>query len=413
MLAEQFDAFLIDLDGVVYVGDALLPGASEALQRLRSAGKAIRFLTNDPRPTRRELVERLTGLGVDAREEEIITCGWATACSLRDEGIRTVSVLGSTGLRAELEMVGIEVVDHSVPQAVVVGADERLGYRELLWASRLILQGAQFVAVNLDRWFPLPEGPAPATGAVVSALQAATGRRPRVIGKPSAPMFERALASLPVGCRVVMVGDNPEADVVGAHQAGLPAILVAADPPRWPHANDFRVPDASIGTLLDLFEPGRSIRQWIRPAYPWPERVVAAVAGVVRDRAGRLLLLRDAASGLPQVPWGQVARGESLTEAVVRVMREQVGIEVEILRLTGVYSEPSLQILETPSGEVVQLVTCCLLCRANGVGFSRPVDGGARDAIWVFPDEMPPEIVPAHRRWLIDALGGDLGAAVG
>ncbi len=75
VLAEQFDAFLLDLDGVVYIGAELLPGAAEALGRLRGAGKTIRFLTNDPRPTRRELAEKLTGLGIEARVGEIITCG--------------------------------------------------------------------------------------------------------------------------------------------------------------------------------------------------------------------------------------------------------------------------------------------------------------------------------------------------
>ena len=230
MLAEQFDAFLLDLDGVVYIGAELLPGAAEALGRLRAAGKAIRFLTNDPRPTRIELAERLAGLGVEARADEVITCGWATAEFLRREGMRSVFVVGSAGLRAELEQAGIAVVDRERPEAVVVGADEHLGYLDILRASRLIHQGARFVAVNVDGAFPIPGGLAPATGAVVSAVQAATGRRPVVVGKPYLPMFELALASLPDRERVVMVGDNPESDILGAHQAGIPAILVADEP---------------------------------------------------------------------------------------------------------------------------------------------------------------------------------------
>jgi HAD superfamily hydrolase (TIGR01450 family) len=412
MLAQQFDAFLIDLDGVIYVGSALLPGVSEALQRLRLAGKAIRFLTNDPRPTRRELVERLNRLGVEVRVEELVTSGWATARYLRDRGIRTVSVLGSVGLRTELELSGIEVTDHEVPEAVVVGADERLGYLDLLRASRLILQGARFVALNVDRSFPLPDGPAPATGAVVSALEAATGQRPVVVGKPATPMFELALASFPLGCRVVMVGDNPEADVVGAHQAGIPAILVASEPPRWPAANDFRVPDTCIRTLLELFEPGRSIRQWARPPYRWPERVVAVIAAVVLDRAGRVLVLRDTGSGRWQVPWGPVERGESVTEAVVRVVREQAGIEAQVLRMTGVYSEPALHVVAAPSGEIIQTVACCFLCRADNLESPRTDGGRAQDMAVVLPDALPSGISAAQRRWLSDALGGESGIVV-
>ncbi len=407
MLAEQFDAFLLDLDGVVYIGAELLPGAAEALSRLRGAGKAIRFLTNDPRPTRRELAEKLTGLGVEAQVGEIITCGWATAHYLWWEGVRSAFVLGSDGLRAELEQVGIEVVDQGWPEAVVVGADERLGYLDILRASRYVHQGVRFVAVNVDGWFPLPGGPAPATGAVVSAVQAATGRRPVVVGKPYAPMFELALSSLPARERVVMVGDNPESDVVGAHQAGIPAILVAETPPSYPAANDYRIPDAQIRTLLDLFEPGRPARSWVKPSYPWPERVVAGVAAVVLNEDGRVLFVLHPETGLWGLPTGLVERGETVAEAIARVLREQAGLEVRLGRLTGVYSEPTSQVVVSASGETVQYVTCCFLGQVAG-GTAR-ADGAGSPATAFFPlHTFPAELLPAHRGWLADALAAQL-----
>ncbi|WP_284057897.1 HAD-IIA family hydrolase [Thermalbibacter longus] len=411
MLAEQFDAFLLDLDGVVYIGAELLPGAAEALGRLREAGKAIRFLTNDPRPTRSELAERLAGLGVEARADEVITCGWATAEFLRREGVRSVFVVGSAGLRAELEQAGIAVVDRERPEAVVVGADEHLGYLDILRASRLIHQGARFVAVNVDGAFPVPGGLAPATGAVVSAVQAATGRRPIVVGKPSLPMFELALASLPGRQRVVMVGDTPESDVLGAHQAGIPAILVAEEPPRYPTAGDFRNPDACIRTLLDLFEPGRSIRQWTRPSHPWPERVAPGVAAVVLDGDGRVLLVKRADNGRWGLPMGQVERGETVAEAVARELREEVGLEVRVLRLVGVYSEPASQVFVYPSGEAVQFVTCCLLCEISG-GALRADDAEILDAAFFPPDALPDDLLSMHPRWLADALAGQTAAFV-
>ena len=111
MIAERFDAFLFDLDGVVYLGDELLPGSDEALARLREAGKEVRFLTNDPRPTRRQVCRRLAGMGVQVDAEEVITSGWATANYLLQNGVESAYVIGSRGLASEIGMVGVEVVD--------------------------------------------------------------------------------------------------------------------------------------------------------------------------------------------------------------------------------------------------------------------------------------------------------------
>src|ERR671916_94455 len=97
MIAERFDAFLFDLDGVVYLGDELLPGSEEALARLRGAGKEVRFLTNDPRPTRRQVCRRLAGMRVQVDAEEVITSGWATASYLLQNGVESAYVIGSRG----------------------------------------------------------------------------------------------------------------------------------------------------------------------------------------------------------------------------------------------------------------------------------------------------------------------------
>jgi glycerol 3-phosphatase-2 len=132
MRALDFDAWLLDLDGVVYVGDRLLPGVAEALATLRAAGKHLRFLTNDPRPTREQLAERLRRLGIDVAVEELVTCGWATARLLPQLGIGSAYVVGSVGLAEELARVGITVVDDGIPDAVVLGADERLDFRRVV-----------------------------------------------------------------------------------------------------------------------------------------------------------------------------------------------------------------------------------------------------------------------------------------
>lgn len=252
MLAGRYDAFLVDLDGVVYVGDRALPGAAAALARLRELGKAVRFLTNDPVPTRAELVARLRLLGVDAEPGEVISAGWATARWLAEAGVRRVFVAGSPGLRAELAEAGLELVEEG-PEAVVVGADPDLTLGRVARACIWIARGARFVATNPDLTYPTPWGPLPATGALVRAVEAVTGVAPTVIGKPKPHIFRLALATLPAGCRAAMVGDNPETDVAGARRAGIAAILVAPDgqvPADGPQ------PDAVIRALAELVAPG-------------------------------------------------------------------------------------------------------------------------------------------------------------
>jgi glycerol-1-phosphatase len=106
ILAESFDAFLLDLDGVVYLGDEPLPGSREALARLREAGKKLRFLTNDPRPTREQLRRQLAGMDVDAWRGEVITSGWATARYLAQEGTGSTYLIASRGLASEISFKG-------------------------------------------------------------------------------------------------------------------------------------------------------------------------------------------------------------------------------------------------------------------------------------------------------------------
>lgn len=246
MLADEFDAFLIDLDGVVWVGDVPIPGAVDALARLRSMGRVLRFVTNDPRPTTGDVHRRLRGVGVAAEPPEIFTSGRATAAYLRRHHLTPTHVLGSPGLEAEVRAAGIEVSAGPDVAAVVTGCDERITYTDLSRATTLLsTPGTAFVATNEDGSFPGPDGPLPATGAIVAALQAATGRRPVVIGKPAPPMFTAALAGLGGTARVAMVGDRMESDVAGARAAGIAAILVAAGPVAGP--------DAVIGSLAGLF----------------------------------------------------------------------------------------------------------------------------------------------------------------
>jgi HAD superfamily hydrolase (TIGR01450 family) len=256
MLAERFEAFLLDLDGVVYLGDELLPGSREALIRLRETAKEVRFLTNDPRPTREQLRRRLIDMGVEVGREELVTSGWATANYLAREGLRSAYVIGSRGLASEIEAVGVEVIDRGPCEAVVVGSDEHVSYAHLRQASRHVFEGARFVATNADASFPSPKGPLPGTGAIVEALRVTTGREPVIVGKPFAAMFDIVLRDLDTGRdRTVMIGDSLESDIAGAHRAGIAGVLIARVDGRPSFAKAPPALEAIVSDLGGLFDP--------------------------------------------------------------------------------------------------------------------------------------------------------------
>lgn len=173
-----------------------MPGAPQALARLRRLDKVVRFLTNDPRPTRVLLAARLAAMGIAVRIEGIVTAGWATAHWLRRHDLCPAYVVGSPGLVAELRAVGVDVVEEGQAPAVVIGCDEQVAYRHLRVATGHVLRGARFVATNADGTFPRPRGRWPATGAIAAAVEVATGRRPVIIGKPGPAMVAAARQGL-------------------------------------------------------------------------------------------------------------------------------------------------------------------------------------------------------------------------
>ena len=228
MLAEKFDTFLFDLDGVIYLEGKVLPGVIESMEKLREDQKQIRFLTNDPRPERSEMVEKLKGLGIEAHQEEVVTSGWASGRYLRDKQVNKVFVVGSQGLQTELENAGLSCVTEQQSDAVVVGSDIDVKFRDIYLACMQIHGGARFIATNVDPTFPTSKGPAPATGSVVAAIETAVSRPPIVIGKPEAFMFDAALDGVDRS-RAVMIGDTPESDIQGAANTGITSVLMKSD----------------------------------------------------------------------------------------------------------------------------------------------------------------------------------------
>ena len=399
MVVEQFEAFLLDLDGVVYLEDEPLPDAVDSVNRLYESDKEVRFLTNDPRQTRQTIAGSLRELGIPAQTDDIITSAWATARYVSQQGTTTATAVGSDGLKAELRAEGIEIQDDD-PEVVVVGADEATTYRDIRRATRHIDRGAAFIATNPDGSFPTPNGPAPGAGAIVRAVQAATGTEPTVVGKPHPRMFKIALDGLADDEDAVVVGDNPGTDILGAHRAGLPGILVADEKPSATSARDLQQPDLTVSTLTGLFS--NSIEPRDSPQYSWPDEIRPGVAAVVLNNDGEVLLLKRADTEQWALPTGTVERCEPVREAITREVKEETGLHVSIKRLSGVYSQPEQQVFSYPTGKAVHFVTNCFLCSIDGGVLEADQDEAL--AVEFFDvDELPSNILPMQPQWITDA----------
>lgn len=234
---------IFDLDGVVYRGSDAVPGAAELVNALRRRGTLTSFATNNSMATRRAYVDRLAAHGIAATLDEIVTSSSATVAYLQAHlpEVRRVLAVGADGLLAELREGGIDASPvaeaasddwngGALPEqydAVVAGLDQQIDYRRLGVAAAAIRAGARFIATNADVRFPTPDGFVPGAGAVVAALQATSGEDPLVIGKPEPGMFQAILERTGVAAeRALVVGDNPDADIVAASRAGIASVLV-------------------------------------------------------------------------------------------------------------------------------------------------------------------------------------------
>lgn len=217
--------FLVDLDGVLYVEDAVIPGAVEAMDWLRDHEYPLRFLTNTTMRSRLSLVEKLRGFGIRAEPQEVFSTCVVAAHWLRTEGIHRVHLLLPRASREDFS--DFQNTDDR-PEAVVVGDLGRdFNYDVLNHAFRLIRGGARLIALQKNRFWQRLDGVAMDVGAFVAALEYAADLEATVIGKPNRAYFEVALKDLglPVD-QVAMIGDDVHTDILGGHAAGLKTILV-------------------------------------------------------------------------------------------------------------------------------------------------------------------------------------------
>ena len=179
-------AWILDLDGVVWLSEEPIPGSTEAIASLREAGHRVMFLTNNAGPRVSELVAKLEGMGVPATPDEVVTSAQAAA-SLLEPG-STALLCAGDGVREALEARDVRVVREGDADAVVVGFHRDFDYDRLTAAFLAVHHGARLIGTNDDTTYPTPDGPIPGGGAILAAVAAAAGVEPEVAGKPYAPM---------------------------------------------------------------------------------------------------------------------------------------------------------------------------------------------------------------------------------
>jgi glycerol 3-phosphatase-2 len=258
-----FDGLIVDLDGVVWLGGEPVPGSVAALAELRARQIPLVFLTNDPTGSRAEYAARLTEIGVAATEAEIVTSASALASLIGErESIGTPAfVIGSPSLKRELKRVGLELRDGERGRevaVVAVGGHPGFNYDELRIATQAVRGGARLYAAGRDATFPMPDGPWPATGSILAAVETAGGARAAVAGKPEPYIYALASSLLPDRHRVAIVGDHLEADIAGGKRAGLTTILVLTGTTSAHELATAEVePDVVLDDLAGLLEmPG-------------------------------------------------------------------------------------------------------------------------------------------------------------
>lgn len=244
---------MCDLDGVVYVGSTAVPGAGAALGEIEDLGFRIVFATNAATRSPGAVADRIRRIsGFETEVSRIVTSGMAAASMIGPQD-QPVLAAGEEGLAQTLVAAGITVTDDAAAAScVVVGLDRSFSYERLDAAAAAARRGARLIAANTDATFPTPHGPAPGAGALVAAIETASGRAAEPAGKPHLPMI-RAIRTLLGPGRTWVVGDRPETDLALASAAGWGSVLVLTgvtpDPGEVP--GDL-TPDHIVASLADL-----------------------------------------------------------------------------------------------------------------------------------------------------------------
>jgi NagD protein len=299
-LVTREHGFLLDMDGVIYRGSELIPGADRFIAALQHHDIPFLFLTNNSQRSQLDVATKLRRMGITVDPTHVFTCALATARFLQEQMPHpTAFVIGEGGLLAALHDCGVAIVDHT-PDYVIVGEGRSMNFEQIEHATRMVLAGAKLIATNLDPNCPTAQGMRPGAGAIVRMIEAATGRTALGLGKPSPVMMRMARKEL--GLRtagITMVGDTMETDIIGGVQMGYRTILVlsggtdAEDIKKFAFVPDLVVP--SVATIADILQPDGSLRLDEPPAPARPVIAPAAVRPVAQEPGTGIIMRRKSA----------------------------------------------------------------------------------------------------------------------
>lgn len=231
---NSFDCFVFDLDGVIYSGEKAIGDSPRVLETLRKIKKGIRFITNNPSRSPSEYAEKLSKLGIESHDSEFVTSPMATVSLIKEklpsEKWKTVFVAGSDYLKSRVRKTGLVELygeDSLSADLVVMGSHPGFNLEEIKTASIAIGNGADFIGTNGDYFYPCEHGWAPATGALLASVEAASGKKAVTAGKPERYMFDLLEQSgVTPTKKTLLVGDSLHTDVAGGEKAGYSTALV-------------------------------------------------------------------------------------------------------------------------------------------------------------------------------------------
>jgi arabinose operon protein AraL len=256
-----YDAYVLDLDGTVYLGDALLPNARETITTLRAGGKRTIFLSNNPTRTRQESAQKLTKLGLPTAAADIINSSMVMDDFLkRTLPTGRLFVVGEPPLQNDLREAGFKFANAVKDiDAVIASFDRTFTYAKLQIAFDAIRHGARFFATNGDRYCPVPGGGQPDAAAIIAAIEACTNARcEAIVGKPSTHMMDAVLSLLRLPpSRCLIAGDRLETDVQMGINAGMATALILTGVTKAADVENSSIrPDFILNDLGDLLPEG-------------------------------------------------------------------------------------------------------------------------------------------------------------
>lgn len=231
---EKFDLILFDLDGVIYIENKTTPGVIKVLKKIRENKKKLLFLTNNPAHSPREYFQKLKKIGICSTPNEIITSSLATSYYIKKKfrkiETKTAFIIGSRSFKNEIKKTGIKPATGKKEisaDIVIMGGHSKFNYQEIKTATLAIRNGAKFIATNRDPFYPSKEGLLPATGALLSSIETASGKMATITGKPERNIFELCLntSGQKNKKKIVIIGDRLDTDIKGGKDFGISTIL--------------------------------------------------------------------------------------------------------------------------------------------------------------------------------------------